>query len=121
MSGPKVNLFDESPSAIKILASHLGVTEEAARSGLLAVVKAGWYIGPHEPTNTMLVAYMNAIAPAATNHSTIANSMAKARRRWKAMGEMATRTALSKRSSDLGDSPTTSCTQAEETEAQESN
>ena len=97
MSGPKVNIFDESPSAIKVIADKLGITQEAAREALVALVKAGWYIGPREPTNDMLVAYLGAIGQIATNPTTVANSMAKARRRWKAMGESATRAALSKK------------------------
>lgn len=97
VNGPRVDLFDTSPSAAQVLADHLKIDHDVALEALRALVKAGWYLGPREPTNAMLVAYLEAVGRPPVKRDTILNALAKARKRWKAMALAATRAALSRR------------------------
>ena len=95
--GPRIDLLDVSPSAAQILADHLNIEFDVALEALRVLAKAGWYLGPHEPTNAMLLAYLEAIGRMPSKPATVINSIAKARRRWKAMGEKGTQVALSRK------------------------
>lgn len=90
-----VQLFDKIVPAIEVLAKELEISPERAKDGLIALIKAGWVIGPLEPSNAMFVAYAEAVVgtPPRRLH-TVASSFGKARKRWKAMGLVGTNIAL---------------------------
>jgi hypothetical protein len=90
-----VPVLDEPESAPKVLAEALGITPRQAREGLRALVKAGYVIGPREPTNAMLLAYITSYGQVPVNPATTITAVGKARRRWQAMAEQATAVALS--------------------------
>lgn len=97
VNGPRVNLLEVSPPAAEVLADYLKIDHDVALEALRVLVRAGWYLGPREPTNAMLVAYLEAVGRRPTKPDSVVNALAKARKRWKAMALMATRAALSKR------------------------
>lgn len=88
-------VFDEVRPAIEVLAEALGISTHDAREALRAVVLAGYVIGPREPTNAMLVAYITSYGPMPVNPSTVVTAVGKARSRWRAMAEQATAMTLS--------------------------
>lgn len=87
-------LFDSPCPAIPILAQAAECTEEQARAGILALVRAGYVIAPREPTNGMIFAYLETYTQP-TQPESVIQGAAKARRRWKAMAESGCRMALS--------------------------
>lgn len=98
-------IFDPPPSPISIM-TEIGIDEKMARAALHAMVKAGYYIAPRNPSNAMLVAYMEAMAPHVTkNIRTMMVNVGKAKLRWKAMGESGTRLALSPKIEDRRNQP----------------
>jgi hypothetical protein len=66
------------------LAEALGITPDEAQDGLAALVKGGFGIAPINPTNGMLVAYLEALTPP-LGHEQVVTAIGKARVRWKAM------------------------------------
>lgn len=96
-------VYDEPPSAIDVLAEALGVTNAQAREGLRALVKAGYVIGPREPTNAMLLAYVECYGQPPISMETMITDVGKARMRWRAMGDKATAMAMSTRRVGKGD------------------
>jgi hypothetical protein len=97
-----LEVYELPPCATDVVAEALRISSADARKALIALLKAGFFIGPREPTNAMLVAYMNAVFPAPSNPSTSVQSIAKARKRWKAMSEAGTKLALSRLNSERG-------------------
>lgn len=95
-------VYGTPPCATDILAAALGIDHDAARTGLIALIKSGFFIGPREPTNSMLVAYMEAIYPAPSTPSSSAQAVGNARRRWRAMAIAGTAIAMSKANSERG-------------------
>lgn len=81
--------------AIDVLREAANLTQHDARAALRALVKAGYVVAPREPTNSMLDAYMHALrSQPSTTRSCILN-VAKARKRWLAMGGAGTQVAMS--------------------------
>ena len=94
---PQTPLLDEVEPAIHILAKSLGITQSKAREALRDLVKAGYVVGPREPTNAMLLAYITSYGQLPVNPATTITAIGKARRRWQAMADRATAMALSMR------------------------
>lgn len=92
---PDVPVLDESEPAVTVLARQLGISHRQAREALRALVKAGYVIGPREPTNAMLLAYITSYGQVPVNPATTITAVGKARRRWQAMADKATAMALS--------------------------
>lgn len=90
-------IFDEPMPAVDVLAHATGLAPDAARDGLLALIRAGYVIGPRDPTNAMLLAYMQSYGQEATNPATVITAIAKARRRWRAMGDKGSAMAVSRK------------------------
>jgi protein-disulfide isomerase-like protein with CxxC motif len=86
-------LQDAEPITPALLAA--GLTDEQARLALKTIIGAGYFVAPREPTNSMLLAYLHSYGQVATNPATTVTSLAKARQRWKAMGEAGTHVAMS--------------------------
>lgn len=93
----RVQIYERpARSARDVLAEALNITAAQATDGLIALLRAGFYIGPIEPTNSMLEAYLSAMKPAPKRTLSILNAIGKARRRWKAMAEAGNRVAMSR-------------------------
>lgn len=110
---PDTPVFDEPESAVAVVARETGETAERAREILRALVKAGYVIGPREPTNAMLHAYITSYGEIPSNPASTITAIGKARRRWQAMADKATAMTLSmhrvtvKRTQDAGDAQDT--------------
>lgn len=89
-----VNILDVPRSPVTILVEQLGVSEYSARQAIISILKEGWCLAPVEPSNSMLVAYAEALSPP-QRLGQIASSFGKARRRWRAMALEANKLALS--------------------------
>ena len=74
-------------SALRVIALSIGIEIEEARVIVRALAKAGFVVAPMEPTNSMFVAYMEALAMPSKRHETIIQNVGKARKRWKAMAQ----------------------------------
>jgi hypothetical protein len=94
---PDVAVLDEPEAAASVLARNLGITPARAREALRSLVAAGYVIGPREPTNAMLLAYITSYGEVPVNPSSVITAVGKARRRWRAMADKATAMALSVR------------------------
>lgn len=88
-------IFSRPPSAITVLGEALGISREEARLALQKVVASGYYIAPREPSNSMFHAYLTSYGMTAKTRGSIIVGIAKARKRWHAMGSAGTRLALS--------------------------
>ncbi len=98
-----LEVYETPDCATDILVKHGGVTHQSARQCLKALAEHGYFVGPREPTNTMLRAYLDAIRPAPVRIDSILQGIAKARKRWKAMAQEATELALSLNNSEGGE------------------
>ncbi len=88
-------LFADLKSApIDIMAEKLGVEPEAMRDAVIEIAKAGYVIAPREPTNAMLVAYLESYGQTASNVDSVIIALGKARLRWKAMADSGMRASL---------------------------
>ena len=76
------------------MAEKLGVEPEAVREAIIELAKAGYVIAPREPTNAMLVAYLESYGHTAKSVDGVITAVGKARQRWKAMAESGMRAAL---------------------------
>lgn len=83
------NLLTQPEEAAAILARELGVTEEQVRSAYVSLIKAGYAIAPIEPTNAMMLAYVNSYGQVPSSPEAAITTFTKARRRWQAMVRMA--------------------------------
>lgn len=90
-------VFDELKPAVEILSNHLGITKKEAQEALITLVKEGYFLGPREPTNSMLAAYIRSYGEIPRNPETVITAVGKAKRRWKAMAAEGTAMALSLR------------------------
>ena len=95
-------VYETPPCATDILADILDISPDKARAALVSLVSAGFFFGPREPTNSMLIAYMDAVYPGPSTPWAITQAIGKARRRWKAMSEAGTKVALSNVNSERG-------------------
>ena len=109
---PDVPVLDEPEAASAVLARALGVTPSRARDGLRALVAAGYVIGPREPTNAMLLAYITSYGEVPVNPASTITAVGKARRRWRAMADKATAMALSTKR--IADAPPLAGTHADD-------
>lgn len=92
----QTQVYGAPRAAIDILVdAGLGLSPRDAKRCLIALTKAGFFIGPREPTNSMLEAYLKAVLPGPVSPGSILNAIAKARLRWKAMAQEATQVAIS--------------------------
>ena len=83
------NLLPEPEEAAAIMAKALGVTEEQVRMAYVEVIRAGYAIAPVEPTNAMMLAYVNSYGQLPQSAESTITAFTKARRRWQAMARMA--------------------------------
>jgi hypothetical protein len=81
------------------LAKALGITPDKAQDGLVALVEGGFGIAPRNPTNGMLVAYLEALTPP-SGHEQVVTAIGKARVRWKAMLTQGIERSLSRKAFD---------------------
>ena len=88
-------VYEQVRSAVDIVAETSGLDAEKSQDILRALVKGGYYIAPREPTNAMLLGYIESYGELPINPRTIITAIGKARKRWKAMGELGTGMALS--------------------------
>lgn len=87
-------IYDPPEPATTVVARAGGLSADAARDVLKALAKAGYFVAPRDPINSMLDAYLNAYGRVPTTTSSVIVGIGKARKRWKAMGEVGTRMAL---------------------------
>jgi hypothetical protein len=95
-TGRRYPLFESPPPARVILARALGITVDEAAQAIVALVEGGYGIAPRNPTNGMLVAYLEALTPP-TGHEQVVTALGKARVRWQAMLAQGTAMSLSKK------------------------
>jgi hypothetical protein len=88
-------VYDRPEPAIDVLKAALCIDGYSARKALSALVKAGYFIAPRDPTNAMLDAYIGAYGLIPRHPRTIIIGIGKARKRWAAMGQKGTAMALS--------------------------
>jgi hypothetical protein len=92
----KTQVYGMPRPAIDVLVdAGINLSPNDARRCLVALSKAGFFIGPREPTNSMLEAYLSAVQPAPMTPGSTLNAIAKARARWQAMARAATAVAIS--------------------------
>ena len=84
--------LDKSP--VDIFVEKLGADKEAVREAIIELARAGYVIAPREPTNAMLVAYLESYGHTATSVGGVITAVGKARQRWKAMADSGMRAAL---------------------------
>jgi hypothetical protein len=89
-------VYEKPRPARLILARALGISTDEAGDALAALIQGGYGIGPRNPTNGMLVAYMEALTPP-TNHESVITAIGKARVRWQAMLAQGTEMAMSRK------------------------
>ena len=93
-TGRAFPVYEKTPPARVILAKAMDITVEEAGAVMVALVEGGYGIAPRNPTNGMLVAYMEALTPP-SGHEAVVTAIGKARVRWQAMLEQGTAMALS--------------------------
>jgi len=97
--GRSFPVYEKPPPARVVLAKSLGITVDEAAEAMVALAEAGYGIAPRNPTNGMLVAYLEALTPP-SGHEQVVTAIGKARVRWQAMLEQGTAMSLSRRSID---------------------
>lgn len=95
MQKERVQIYENAASAVEILMVELGISQDAAKGALVALFKANIIVAPLEPTNSMLSAYLEAVRPPPRTRHSILSGVAKARRRWRAMGIAGNKVAVS--------------------------
>lgn len=107
-----ISVYDKPPPAVGVLAKAMGVSRSKAIEGLRALIEAGYGIGPREPTNGMLAAYIETTTPP-RHHQAVITAVGKARARWQAMLAHGTEMAFSRKyvtdESDVTVPPISSC------------
>ena len=83
--------------AIVVLAEAIGCDEKTSLDYLRSLAKAGYFIAPQVPTNSMLLAYFESYGTQAINPATVIHNIGKARLRWQAMGREGTEMAMSRK------------------------
>jgi hypothetical protein len=74
----------------------MGISTDEAGDALAALIQGGYGVAPRNPTNGMLIAYMEALTPPA-NHESVVTAIGKARVRWQAMLAQGTEMAMSRK------------------------
>ena len=93
-TGRSFPVYEKVQPACTILAKALDITIDEARQAMVALVEGGYGIAPRNPTNGMLIAYLEALTPP-SGHEQVVTAIGKARVRWQAMLEQGTAMALS--------------------------
>ena len=88
------SIYEKPPPARLAIARALGVSTDEAGLVISALIEAGYGVAPRQPTNGMLVAYMEATTPP-KGHESVVTAIGKARVRWQAMLEQGTAMAMS--------------------------
>ena len=89
-------VYDVPENLIQILTREARLNEKEAVKILRVIVSNGYFVGPVEPTNDMLEAYVRSYGQIAKNPRTAILTIAKARKRWQAMGRAGNIIALSR-------------------------
>jgi hypothetical protein len=89
-------VYEKPKSARLVLARAMGISTDEAGDALTALIQGGYGIAPRNPTNGMLIAYMEALTPP-SNHESVVTAIGKARVRWQAMLAQGTEMAMSRK------------------------
>jgi hypothetical protein len=89
-------VYEKPLAARLILARAMGISTDEAGDALTALIQGGYGIAPRNPTNGMLIAYMEALTPP-SSHESVVTAIGKARVRWQAMLAQGTEMAMSRK------------------------